>query len=474
MELAQVSHTHNVQMEYRKLQELICELEQQGISVGIMVASLSRDPEKAILFAHDANRLMVPASNTKLVTSSAALRLLGEDYRYQTEIYTTGGVSDEGIVSGDLIVKGYGDPSIHSEGILKVHDGISIEQITASLLEFGITCIRGNVIVDDTYFDSQRRGEGWSWEYEAEYYSAQTSALAVNRGAVRIDYEADAEPGTSPRLMLTPQTAYVTIQNDARIVDASEPATLVFDRESGSNLIRVSGQVPRGTAPDFARIAVHEPALYFGTLLKECMERAGVRFAPSSRVVMGSLPPEAEMLLALSSGPLSKMVAQLNKSSDNHYAEMLLKTIGAVCLQQGTATAGLQAVCENLAELGVDCTFRFHDGSGLSRYNLIAAKHLVTLLESMTTQPVYQPFYESLPIAGVDGTLESRMRNGSGYANVRAKTGTLNGVSGLSGYLTTNHQEPCVFSILLNGYTGDTDDLKGYEDRIVTLLLELT
>jgi len=458
---------------FEQIDSLITKLERKGATIGVLVKSLNRAEDQAVLYAHDADRLFTPASNTKIVTSVSALLQLGAEYRFQTELSYQGVLQADGVLQGDLYIKGYGDPSIHTGPPLQVHEGVSISQMVESLLQKNVRHIHGNLVVDDTYFDDQRLGEGWASDYESEYYSAQTSALSLNRGVVQIECRAGAAVGDEIVVAVTPATTYVKLVIEAKTVAEGEPNTLQIKRERAKNVIRITGNLPM-TESAAECITVEEPAAYTGTVLKEKMGEAGISFSPESRVLAGKASAENTILASFSSAPLHTLVTQLNKVSDNHYAEMLLKTMGAVKKGEGSTAAGLQVVKETMEELGMAGPFEMRDGSGLSVYNLFSPRQMLTLLEAVMTKREFEPFLHSLPHAGVDGSLASRMKESPAFQRVQAKTGTLTAVSCLSGYLTTLAGERLLFSIMCNGYVGDTDDLKDVEDQICSALVEYT
>lgn len=454
-----------------RLNRIVSEVEKTGASLGVMVKSLDREGDQAVLFAHDADKLFTPASNTKILTVLTALQRLGGDFRYQTEISYTGELHHDGVLSGDLVIKGFGDPTLHTGAPFQVHDGVSIAQIVAVIAESNIRELQGNIIVDTSYFDEQRLGDGWAWDYESEYYSAQTSPLSLNRGTVLVEARPGAQVGDAVEIALLPNTSYIEIQSDARTSSAEETNTLEIKRKRGTNSIIVKGNLPLGEEVSHP-VTVNEPPFYVGTVLKEALAEAGLLLTPECKVVGGAEPADKKHMAVLESAPLKEFAKHLNKTSDNHYAEMLLKTMGAIVKGEGSATAGIQVVRETLEALGVKGPFELRDGSGLSPYNLVSPRQILTVLEAMTTQAEYENLLHSFPISGVDGTLESRLKDGPLFQQVKAKTGTLTSVSGLSGYVTMPSGERLVFSIMGNRYPGETDYLKAQEDRILLALAD--
>lgn len=451
------------------LDPLVEKLETGGATAGLIVKSLDRAGESAVLYEHNADKLFTPAANAQLFTSLAALQALGEDYRFQTELYVNGPIQPNGRLVGDLIVKGYGDPTLHSgdngSGLL----GGSVEEMVEQIRAAGIRIIQGDIIVDDGYFDDQRLGLGWTWDEESSPASAQISALSLNRGTVRMDYRPGKRIGDAVEITLSPHTQYVQIVNEATTVAAGANNTFAMERVRSQNVIRVTGNLPLSAAAGHQWIAVEDPALYLGTVLKEKLREAGMIAGPAS-VRRGEVPAGSSQLAVFTSPPLAEILTQVNKQNDNHGAEMITKALGAAKLGEGTTAAGLAVVYEATAALGVEETYDLFDASGLTRYNLIAPRQLLSALEGIADQQTFALYLDTLPIAGTDGTLLNRMKGTLAEKNVRAKTGSMAGVGALSGYVTTQSGERLVFSCIVNAYSGDGEELTALLDQIAVSL----
>lgn len=441
----------------------------RGMTSSVIVKSLDKT-EGAILYERDADTLLTPASNMKLFTTAAVLNQLGPDYVFKTEWYGDAPISTSGVQQGNVYVKGYGDPTLHTENALAVQEGVSIEKMAGWLKEQGITQIKGNLVMDESYFDQQRLGLGWAWDDESYYYNPTIGALAMNRGTVRIEYKPAGASGEAVQMNVLPKTAYVEVINEAKTVPKGEENTFSIQRDRGTNTIRLTGSLPLDHGGDYERVPVEEPAKYVGTVLKETLERQGITFGPDSSVVVQPTSEKAVKWTQFESLPLKEMVQYLNKNSDNYYAEMLLKTLGAEKLGKGSATNGADVVLKTVAALGSSTTFDMMDGSGLTRYNLVSARQTAAVLEGMTKQASFAVFHESLPIAGVDGTLKKRLKETSAANNLHAKTGSMTDVNSLSGYLTTKSGEKLVVSIMFNGYVEDEGLFTQIQDQIISVL----
>ncbi|MGD8189925.1 D-alanyl-D-alanine carboxypeptidase/D-alanyl-D-alanine endopeptidase [Brevibacillus ginsengisoli] len=472
-EIADMDYQAPVKPTYKLSALLDPILEQKqatGLTAGVIVKALDGKPEDSVWYEHEADQLLTPASNLKLLTAASALKQLGEDYRFKTELYASEAIPGNGVLKGNLYLKGYGDPTLHTEDRLKVQDGVSIEGIVKWLKDRGVKKVNGDLILDESFFDRERLGLGWAWDDESYYFNPLLGGLALNRGTVMVEYQPGNKAGEPVKLALLPKTQYVKVINEAHTVEAGQENTLAIERERATNVIHVKGNLPLGTQGDYERVPVEEPALYVGTVLKEKLFEAGIVMNPKSRIVIGEVPQTAVKLQEFTSVPLRELVSYMLKKSDNFYAEMLLKTLGASSKQPGTSTAGVESVMKTIQAFGVATNFDMVDGSGLTRYNQISTRHIASVLEGMSKEPTFQTYYDSLPIAGVDGTLKSRLKGTPAEKNAHAKTGSMTGVNSLSGYVTTRSGEKLVFSIILNGYTENDDVLTAIQDQIVTVL----
>ncbi|NBE53030.1 D-alanyl-D-alanine carboxypeptidase/D-alanyl-D-alanine endopeptidase [Streptomyces boluensis] len=421
------------------------------------------------LYSHRPSSRLMPASNTKLPTSAAATALLGPDYRFRTDALAHGTQQGE-VLSGDLYLRGGGDPTTLAE---------DYDRLAADVAKAGVRKVTGRLVADDTRFDDRRLGRSWAADDESAYYSAQTSALTVapdkdyDSGTVIVEVTPGAAAGERPRIGLTPRTGYVDVVNRARTVAAGEPSTLTVERGHGGNEVTVSGNLPAGGDPAQEWVSVWEPTGYAAAVFRDALARHGVRVEGGTR--LGAATPKgARRIAGHRSMPLAELLVPFMKLSNNMHAEALVKTLGYEEGGAGTWSAGLAAVDGFLEKEGVDTSkLRQVDGSGLSRMNNIPAEQLAGLLLSVRDAPWYEQWLRSLPVACdpdrfVGGTLRSRMCDTPAALNARAKTGSLTGASGLSGYVKDAEGRELVFSIVLNNYLPSS--VKALEDAIVVTL----
>lgn len=429
---------------------------------GVVVKSLKTGQ---IIYERNADLVFIPASNFKLLVGAVALDRLGPDFTYSTTVYATGEINSRGVLEGDLVLKGGGDPILNTDDLASL-----AKQIKSK----GISKIAGNLLVDDSYFDDQRLGWGWSWDDIPYYYSAEISALNINRNVVDVYVRPGQRVGSRAVVRIDPPTDYVKVDNSATTGGPDIEKNVWVDRILGSNTIRVRGVVPLGTkanAPEEA-ITVTEPALYAGYVFRDRLAREGILVLGG--VKSGTLPQDATELAVHRSAPLSQILSLLMKPSDNLIAEVLLKTLGAEIKGQGTTNAGIEVETEFCQQIGMDLTaLKIVDGSGLSRLNFISPNNLITLLAYMYGHKHASIYINSLPVAGVDGTLRNRMKGTAAEKNVRAKTGYVSRVSSLSGYVNTMSGEPLAFAILMNNHLCANSAATAVQNAVCTTLAEL-
>ncbi|MCS6830250.1 MAG: D-alanyl-D-alanine carboxypeptidase/D-alanyl-D-alanine-endopeptidase [Armatimonadota bacterium] len=429
---------------------------------GILVVSLK---DGKTLYEQNADVMLIPASNQKLLVSAAALHRLGADFRFTTRLWATGEVDSQGVLQGDLILQGSGDPTL----LLK-----DIEAMAEAVQKAGIRGINGYLLYDESAFDGIRRGWDWAWDDEPYYYSPCLSAICVERNAVTVYVSPGENVGDPPRVRLFPPTDYLLVRNEATTSAAGTPSTIYVTREHARNIAVVRGQIPVDARADSARqaLSVEEPPRYAMWLLREALQRRAIS-TPYRTALPERVPAGARLLYTHTSPPLSDILPLLNKPSDNLIAECLMRALGVVAHREGSAAAGERVMLEFLKEAGLNLNaLNIIDGSGLSRRNQITARNLVTLLRYMTSHPQAKAFIESLPVAGMDGTLRNRMVNTPAQGKVRAKTGSLGRVSTLAGYLTTQTGEELVFALLMNNYNGSAATARAVQDAILVRLVQ--
>ncbi|WP_092346719.1 D-alanyl-D-alanine carboxypeptidase/D-alanyl-D-alanine-endopeptidase [Candidatus Chrysopegis kryptomonas] len=419
---------------------------------GVVIQSLETGEYFYRLNEH---KSFIPASNMKLFTTAVALLKLGPDFKYRTNLYTDGEIKD-GILYGNLFVRGTGDPTI--SGRFTNGDVIkTFKDWADSLIKLGIKEINGDIIGDDNYFDDQYMGTGWSWDDETYWYSAHISALSFNDNCVDLEIIPGKKIGEPALVKITPETKYVKINNFVTTVHPDSVTQIDFFRAPGTNVINVFGKISLRSKTYKESISVHNPTLYTVTVLKEVLESKGIKVNGNAVDIDDSqLNPDYETMKVLASyesPPLSEIIKVINKRSQNFYAEQVFRTLGKIFGGEGSTQKSVEVIKNTLSQIGIPPdAISIYDGSGLSRLNLVTPFQILTLLNYMYRHEYFSYFYESLPIAGVDGTLETRMRKTKAQGNVRAKTGYVQYARSLSGYVKTKDDEMLAFVMMTNNY----------------------
>ena len=439
------------------------------------------------LYERNQELSLMPASNAKLYTSAAVLDILGPSFRYETSVYSDGPI-ERGILNGNLFIRGTGDPSIGGRYNKEKDPKQVLRKLANDLKQAGIRVVEGNIIGDDDSFDDTPLGVGWSWDDEPYYYSAEISALTFYDNSIQVVLKGQRR-GMPTHLSWSPQNAYVTVNNKSLTVSPDSSKDNEFSRVRNTNIIDVLSEIPVGIV-DTSYITVSNPTLYFGHIFRDVLVEEGIAVRGTVLDIDElATQPRYEMrrfrkLTTHASPPLEELVETLNKESQNLYAELFIRTLGVhhpvdnPDIDPGTTEMGLNAAMATFARAQIDTSrIKLVDGSGLSRMNLVTANMTANLLKYMWDHPystVRQAFYNSLPIGGVDGTLEDRFQRGSGFRNVRAKTGTLTGASSLSGYVFSKAETPYLFVLMCNNYTVKTSEVRKTQDKIINLLSEYT
>ncbi len=425
---------------------------------GLSIQSLENGQ---ILYEKNSGKLLMPASNMKLITAAASMKGLGPDFTYETEIKTDG-VIENGTLNGNLIVIGSGDPTISSR--FKDGDHFRIFNDWATQLrQLGISRIAGDVIGIDDAFDDERIGFGWSWDDLPYYYATEVAALQFAENAITVTLHAgqQEEPVTVEK---EPDSSYVTVVHDIDVASNAE-TRVDWSYKPETRTVYATGTLPPG-GQDYGSFSVHNPAAYFASTLKESLVAnripvLGEAYRGSDRFY--KIPENAKPLFIHRSPPLREILSVLLKVSQNLYAETLIKTLG-----KGTFSGGIKQVENILAQIDVaPQNFIIMDGSGLSRYNYVTPNGLLQLLNKMHSDPQFEVFYNALAIAGVDGTLRSRLKGTPSENNVHAKTGSLSNVRSLSGYARTLDGELMAFVMIANNFSSPTETVQSAQDAIL-------
>ena len=443
------------------------------------------------LYRLNANKLFVPASNTKLFSSALALVRLGPDHTFTTTLLAEQPADPSGRVPGSLILVGGGDPNLSGREIPYRKSAaagdplLAIRQLAGQAVAAGLRRVEGDIIGDDTAYVWAPHPDGWAVDDPLWEYGAPVSALSLNDNAVKLTTAPGARPGDPVQLVLSPAVDYYRIDNRA-VTTAGDESKLRIDRKPGSPQLSIWGGLDLKAPPRALLLGIDDPALFAAMALRDELAARGVVIAgrvvarhrfpneiPDLEEADPSSPPTGVPLASLTSAPLLEDLRILNKVSQNLHAELALRAVAKARRGIGSREAGIAELEAFLEGIGVEeAEYEFVDGSGLSRLNLVAPSALIKLLAFMHRGPHRDDWIGLLPVGGEDGTLSSRFIRSAGSARILAKTGSLSHISALSGYARRPSGGVLIFAILVNNYRGSTSEIRAATDAICDLLVE--
>lgn len=433
------------------------------------------------LYEKNADSFFVPASNMKLFTTALALDTLGPDFRFRTTLETNGKLED-GSVQGDLILVGRGDPNLSNRKFpydtKEEFDGPPervLSELADQLVLKGVRQISGDVVGDDSYFPRERYPDGWEIDDMVWEYGAPISAIVLNDNTVTVTVVPGEKTGEPVAISLDLATPDFTVRNEVATIPAREKGELRLTREPGSNTVVVSGTIAAGSPQRKLVLAVQEPALSAATVLAKLLADRGIKIAGNAHADHEPDPPglSRTLLAEHQSLRLGDTVKLVNKISQNLHTEVLLRTAAR---QQGLWTSP-----EDLPKFPLSFYAKAGiangdviqtDGSGLSRHDMVTPRAVVTLLQYAQKQSWFLPYYFSLPISGIDGTLSERMKNAGMTGKIHAKTGSVAHVRALSGYADTASGRRVIFSFLSNNMGGGGREVHDAIDSLCLAMVE--
>ncbi len=429
-----------------------------NVNYGVVI----RDAQTGkILYSRQPYHLYAPASVQKLFTAIAALSYLGSDFHFSTKLLTQSQIKDH-TLQGDLTVKFSGDPEFKTADLNKLF---------AKLKDLGINRIHGHVYIDSTDYGPVPYAPGWMWDDLSYSYAAPLSAIIINRNKFLLQFIPAKKGQVRPKIYPILPSGIVTIDNNVTTTSKfikKCPLTIYSDVH---NHYRLAGCLNRDWGQQRRTLAIRDPDVYGKVLVEQALQDNNIGY--TGRVTFHKAPAEAVVLAEHQSPPLRKMLKEMLKNSDNLTADSLLKKIGQVYYkEQGTWQNGLNALKKILKPTGIDFKHSLlNDGAGLSRYNLVTPQQLTKLLYYAYHNPnIKSALIPALPIGGIDGTLIGRMNPISDGRHVHAKTGSMTGVTTLSGYIYTHHHGVLIFAVMMNGFVGKDRPLLHVEDRMCDFL----
>jgi serine-type D-Ala-D-Ala carboxypeptidase/endopeptidase (penicillin-binding protein 4) len=411
------------------------------------------------LYAKNDKLLFHPASNQKILTTAAALLYLGLDYKFKTCLFREGSLADSTFIGNFYFTGGF-DPLFSST---------DLDSAVAQIGKSGIKHIDGNLYADFSTMDSLKWGEGWMWDDEMAFFSP----LSINDNEVKV-VVSPGEMGKHAKFGLIPQTRYVQIQNQTETVETGS-STLTVERDwpDQKNIITIAGKILLTAKPDTIPISIFDPDAYFITLVKESLCRHGISI--TGKIDSALLPSGASQFLTINHG-LEPAINRTNKISHNLSAELILRTLALEKYgKPASARNGISLIDTLIAGLGLDpAKYRLADGSGVSFYNLVSSELIVEVFKYLyyNKPSLFLKLFDSFPVSGVDGTLSRRMMKSPALGQVHAKTGSLKGVSAISGFIRSRKNHNIAFSIMMQNFPGNHDEARNIQDRICEIIYQ--
>ncbi|MYL58277.1 D-alanyl-D-alanine carboxypeptidase/D-alanyl-D-alanine-endopeptidase [Virgibacillus halodenitrificans] len=444
-------------------------IENEPVLLGALIGISVRNRQSGeMIYERQGETRMHPASNMKLLTAAVSLSELGEKYTFTTEVKTNGEIIDSKL-AGNLYLVGKGDPTLVPEDLDLLAEELRLQ---------GVKEITGDLVADDRWYDSIRLSPDMMWEDEYAYYGGQISALTLSpdedydAGTIIIEVAAGNSIGDKPRVTLSAPTDYVRVENNARTEEVhSEEEEIEIRRLHGTNTITINGNIPLDSPNKKEWIAVWEPTEYALAVWQHALLKKGIKW--NGTVKVAESPDNTQTLGTHTSIPLSELLVPFMKLSNNGIGEVLIKEMGKKVYGEGSWTAGLKVLEERLTDYNMNVdNLLLRDGSGISHVSLIPPNEITKLLYHIQKESWFPTYLDSLPVAGkedrmVGGTLRDRLKG----RKVQAKTGTIYGVSTLSGYAEASSGRQYIFSVMLNNML-DEEIGKEIEDRLLEIILE--
>lgn len=433
------------------------------------------------LYQQNADRYFVPASNMKLFTTALALAKLGPDYRFHTTLETSGAISNS-VLTGNVVLVGRGDPNLSNRKfpyqLKEEFDGPPekvLAELADGLVAKGVKEISGDVIGDDSYFPRERYPSGWEIDDMVWEYGAAISSIVVDDNTVTLTLTPGDQPGSPVQASESPATPDFLVENDVVTSALDVKSDLTLTREPGASLVVVKGTMPAKSSPRKLVLAVEEPAQHAATVLKRLLEDRGVRVDGIARARHEAAKTQEDptILAEHVSVSLGDAVKLINKISQNLHTEMLLRTVARLNGIWATPDDLMKVPQDFYASAGISPDDVVQsDASGLSRHDLVTPRAIVALLTFAQKQPWFETYFNSLPVAGVDGTLEDRMKNTPAAGHIHAKTGSVEHVRTLSGFADTPNGRRLIFSFLSNNQAGKNHEAADALTGLCVAMLE--
>ncbi len=452
----------------------------KNASIGICVLEVESGKK---IQSYNADMSLVPASSMKVITTSTALTLLGKDYRFKTELSYDGEITQDGILKGNIYIKGYGDPTLGTEK----PEGTTtwkalMEEWAGVILSQGIKEINGDIIGDASYFETAALAPTWQWNDIGNYYGAGVFGLNINANSYELEFRQNPTVGQAPKIeKITPQIENLSFINEVVSAGRNTGDNCYIYGSPYQYTAFLRGTIPAGSSTFKVKGSIPEPAFTTASLLAQTLVRQGIKISGTASTILErkrvglDVGSSKKVFHTHSSMPLLDIVKITNEESINLYCEALLKTIGKKIKGEGSRNKGIEAIKEFWEERGIPSEgFFMEDGCGLSPRNGMSSKHIANILrKAYLDKNIGEDFKNALPIGGETGTLKYLFRNSLAKGRIWAKTGSMDRIRSYSGYAKTKSGKWLSFSIIINNYNGTSSDARQHLETLMESFISL-
>ncbi|MFN8356404.1 MAG: D-alanyl-D-alanine carboxypeptidase/D-alanyl-D-alanine-endopeptidase [Spirosomataceae bacterium] len=480
-----ICHTVVAQIDTLALQRLQKQIDtlqnSPFLQNGMVGASVKQVKSGKILLQYQHQKSLAPASTMKLITTAAALSVLGESYRYQTSLEYEGDIID-GILRGNIYIKGTGDPSLGSNRHAGFPDYSAIfDKWIAKLKEIGIKEIQGSVIADASLFEENAPPNTWNWNDMGNYYGAGAFGLNVNENLFKVVFKSGKVGENTTVVRTEPELPFLEFINHVSTDKPNTGDQTIFYSRPYDSQVLFEGTIPAGVAEFSVKGSIPDPAYWLAYMFQQKLLDAKLTVCEEPTTVFRIKQkyhrfqsPKANVLDVVYSPFLMDLIKQCNFQSINLYAESFLKTLSIKLGSDNTTYEGIKVLKQIWQSKGIDLSgFNPKDGSGLSTVSSITADNMTSILSKMGNEPYFQTYYYSIPVLGESGTVRNLGKSSRAAGNVHAKSGSIEGVRAYAGYFTSKSGELYCFSFMLNRYNSDLGNATKALEKLMVMLADL-
>ncbi len=422
-----------------------------------------------LIASHRPKKVLVPASSLKLITTLTGIQVLGADYTFQTELYYSGILGDDGVLEGDIIIKGGGDPTLGSSAF----DGdLSFKALLISIVNAiknsGINCIHGNIVVDESIYDSYPIAPSWQWNDLGNYYASGAWGVNVNENQYFIHFSDRHTIGHRPRISsVFPKVPDLQLSNEITIDSAGTGDQAYIFGGPYNNYKRVVGTIPQGKGRFTIKGSLPDPPKFFAYHIKKALDIENIQCSDISSIFL-PYKKKKYKIKEYNSAPLRDIVTKANEESNNLYTESILKMIGLTKRGQGSGQNGINIVKKHIKKYGANPKYLIlHDGSGLSARNNISSYTMATFLSGISRASSIDSIIQYIPQAGINGTVRGMLRSSQAKGHVWLKSGSMESIQSYSGYIQGKSGKWMSYCVIVNGFSGKSSDIRSRLDKMI-------